>query len=543
MKPALSSFLFFYLALWSHVPVNAQVADSLTYYTQVITRPVEPDDLAKAYQFFITEKARHEGIASHLVNEVYAIQNLARIQKKLGYTSESEKLHLEALEILSNADFDTEWNKTSYRSSINELGKIYREKRDYDRALDLYNEALETTTSPIHTAILLNNKGQVYEYMNELKTAHSLYETAYLKAITTTDTLEIARTLSNFHFLKARENPPAAEKGLLVALEMREKKGHLFEIASSYNHLTRFYQSINDTVAMNRYADKFLAIAQHTNMLDQLQSALRLKIETGQTQYALPYLKLSDSLTHLKETERNNFNYYVYQFDKKEKDLQRSRINNERLIYALLFIALMSGSVYFILKFKHKKEKIQEVFMTENRISRKVHDEVANDIYHLMTQLQTGTEDHRELLNHLESIYIRTRDISKQNSSIDLSIPFQDLLHDLFIHYKSEEVSVITRGLQSIPWNRLNDIQKSSLYRVLQELLTNMKKHSQATFVLLQFSFNNDLITIIYKDNGVGTQIKKGNGLQNTENRMLSIHGTITFDSEMEKGFKATITI
>ena len=213
------------------------------------------------------------------------------------------------------------------------------------------------------------------------------------------------------------------------------------------------------------------------------------------------------------------------------------------MLYLILFIALASLSIYFILKYKHKKEKLQEVYNTETRISRTIHDEVANDVYHVMTQLQTGNDNNAALLDDLENIYNRTRDISKQNSSIDLEMAYEELLKDLFISYRDDHVNVITKGLQHIEWKSLKDIEKSTIYRVFQELLTNMRKHSDASIVVLSFKQQGKSLIINYKDNGKGTDSIKGNGLQNTETRIHSIKGTITFESEIEKGFKAIITI
>lgn len=50
---------------------------------------------------------------------------------------------------------------------------------------------------------------------------------------------------------------------------------------------------------------------------------------------------------------------------------------------------------------------------------------------------------------------------------------------------------------------------------------------------------------INYSDNGIGTDnlLNLKNGLQNAENRILSINGTINFDTAPEKGFKVKIEI
>ncbi|OIP47450.1 MAG: hypothetical protein COZ16_08105 [Flavobacteriaceae bacterium CG_4_10_14_3_um_filter_31_253] len=50
-------------------------------------------------------------------------------------------------------------------------------------------------------------------------------------------------------------------------------------------------------------------------------------------------------------------------------------------------------------------------------------------------------------------------------------------------------------------------------------------------------------LTINYSDNGVGCILKKGNDLQNTENRIQANNGTIIFESHPNEGFKAKIIV
>ena len=543
MKAPLISFLFFCLLFLLSYTSKAQETDSLAYYSSKINNPLQPNDLAKAYQFFTQLRIDNSEKKEHRTRLIYAIQNLARIQMQLGYTSESELLHLECIDLLTELENKTDWTKSCYTTSISELGIIYRERKDYSQSLALYDEALTTASLPVDIAILLNNKGYVYEFKNELETALSFYKAAYSKAIESANTVEIARTLNNLSFIQSQLHIPKAEKGLLEALDLRLKDKYPNGLISSYNRLTRFYKEANDSLNMKKYSDKFLEIARITKVPELLQSALRLKVESGESEYALAYIALNDSLNNLQEEQRNNFNYYVYQYDKKEKDFQDSQLDKERLLYLLLFIALASLSIYFILSYQHKKEKLQEVYNTETRISRTIHDEVANDVYHVMTQLQTGSNSSIELLDTLENIYKRTRDISKQNSAIDLNTPYTELLSDLFLSYQNEQITILTKGLQLMDWKNLKNIQKSGLYRVFQELLTNMRKHSEASFVFINFSSMGNSMTITYKDNGVGTTLVKGNGIHNIENRMHSIYGNITFESEIGHGFKSTIRI
>jgi signal transduction histidine kinase len=80
---------------------------------------------------------------------------------------------------------------------------------------------------------------------------------------------------------------------------------------------------------------------------------------------------------------------------------------------------------------------------------------------------------------------------------------------------------------------------------VLQELLVNMKKHSEAGLVVLVFSSTAKAITIKYTDNGKGLDslVIDKKGLQNAENRILALKGSLTFENEIHKGFKVSIQI
>jgi len=193
-------------------------------------------------------------------------------------------------------------------------------------------------------------------------------------------------------------------------------------------------------------------------------------------------------------------------------------------------------------KSRYKKGKVEEVIKTEERISKKVHDVVANDLYQAMTKLQSNTNSKEDILDDLENVYDKARDISRENTLIDDNEDFGELIKDLLLSYKSKSVNVITKNISSINWNKASYVKKTTVYRVLQELMTNMKKHSKASIVVLTFNQKNKLI-ISYGDNGIGSIIKKHGGLQNAENRIKSINGKIIFESKPEEGFKVKITI
>ncbi len=213
--------------------------------------------------------------------------------------------------------------------------------------------------------------------------------------------------------------------------------------------------------------------------------------------------------------------------------------------FVLLIMSALFMVVYSFYKFqiRHKREKIREIYNTETRISKVIHDELANDVYNVMSGLEGIAP--AETMDKLEHIYSLTRNISRENMQIDTGPGYLDHLTALLSAICPEDARLIISG-RTISLNDLNPEKKFVVYRVLQEIMVNMKKHSRASLVALVITEEKKYLKIDYSDNGEGTTrqaIQNGNGLQNVENRISSINGKLTFETEKTKGLKIMILI
>jgi signal transduction histidine kinase len=118
---------------------------------------------------------------------------------------------------------------------------------------------------------------------------------------------------------------------------------------------------------------------------------------------------------------------------------------------------------------------------------------------------------------------------------------FLSNLKEMISGFNTDTTQIITNGLDSVNWPTIEKTKKITLYRVLQELLVNMKKHSNSSLVVLSFNkrTRSTSITLIMAL-GPFNKINIKNGLQNVENRIHAIKGTVTFDTKSDKGFKST---
>jgi signal transduction histidine kinase len=213
---------------------------------------------------------------------------------------------------------------------------------------------------------------------------------------------------------------------------------------------------------------------------------------------------------------------------------------------------LLLGTIGYLINYyrnKNRQERLEASYNTEIRISKELHDELANDVFNAMTFAETqDLQDpikKETLIDNLDKIYVRTRDFSRENSNVETGESFEQNLKQMLSSYKSDSTEVIIKNGSPIDWSTVQTEKKIALQRVLQELMVNMKKYSQASFVIIGFDCDQKNLKIDYSDNGVGFSEKLvlKNGLQNAENRIQAVNGILTFDSQINKGFKAKIVV
>ena len=92
---------------------------------------------------------------------------------------------------------------------------------------------------------------------------------------------------------------------------------------------------------------------------------------------------------------------------------------------------------------------------------------------------------------------------------------------------------------------RMELATEQAIYRMIQEALANVARHSQANKVDVSLLFNNGTVEVVVQDNGVGFEVKRkssGMGLRTIQERAESIGGQACIQSEPGKGTKVIIT-
>jgi signal transduction histidine kinase len=90
------------------------------------------------------------------------------------------------------------------------------------------------------------------------------------------------------------------------------------------------------------------------------------------------------------------------------------------------------------------------------------------------------------------------------------------------------------------------DLIKQAIYRIMQEGLANVARHSSADKVDLTMSFRDNVAELCISDDGIGFDIQQqhdGMGLDSMRERVESLNGDFSVQSEDGRGTKICITI
>jgi signal transduction histidine kinase len=187
---------------------------------------------------------------------------------------------------------------------------------------------------------------------------------------------------------------------------------------------------------------------------------------------------------------------------------------------------------------QHKEELITTSITIQEkeriRIAADIHDELIAQLYRLKLTNE----------NQIMDTYISDSIITARKISHDLYPPLleESNLSDLFEIflsplYKSIHIDFYHVHKQHIT---LPKETKIHIYRIFQEIITNIIKHSQSTTIAIYVRASLQSFSLLIKDEGTGIpkHIKNGLGLKNIDLRAQQIKATYKFSSNRPKGTK-----
>lgn len=183
-----------------------------------------------------------------------------------------------------------------------------------------------------------------------------------------------------------------------------------------------------------------------------------------------------------------------------------------------------------------------------NKIGQELHDNVnqilASAKLYLSAVEKEATGEHKELLKNSHQLLVHAieeiRGLSRTQVSPMKKLDLDQLINTL-VDQLNDSTSLKTTFEYSVPPDtKIDDDLKLNIYRIIQEQINNVLKHSEATELSIEMKVEEGMLVICVKDNGKGfNPLKQGNGigLTNMINRVESFDGRLTIKSEPGNGF------
>jgi signal transduction histidine kinase len=201
---------------------------------------------------------------------------------------------------------------------------------------------------------------------------------------------------------------------------------------------------------------------------------------------------------------------------------------------------------------RHMAERVVAAQEEERqRISRELHDDLGQALTTHLLALRNLQEDLslpvEVMFERLQGLYDQSYEILVKIRRLarDLRPPVLDALglRVAMQTYCTEftrrtHLPVIFEADESIP--ELPDTYNITLYRTLQEALTNVVKHAKASQVWVDLSAEDEMVNLTVQDNGIGISQEKsgsnGIGLAGLRERITIAGGTLNISSTPKRG-------
>jgi signal transduction histidine kinase len=198
-------------------------------------------------------------------------------------------------------------------------------------------------------------------------------------------------------------------------------------------------------------------------------------------------------------------------------------------------------------KFRSLSFYLQDYLETERqRIGLELHDNIGQNLFLLKLKFDDASKNYEEFQENYNNIIesLNTTIYDLRNIMYDLKPKnLEDLGLDFAVRKLSEHISKSTRKNGNVEiigkTRRFNKETELYLYRIIQECLSNIIRHSQASEYNIQLLYSEKSLKIYISDNGIGFNLEKVNkdknyGLLNISERIKALKGTMKINSSSE---------
>lgn len=438
----------------------------------------------------------------------------------------------------------------------------------YLKSISLFKKLRSAEAKLIYTYLYAAKN---YAYLNEYKPAKAMLDNARLLVSAYPESMHYVDYLVAeavyFRTVKAyQEALSSIDKGMALAKKLGAdySLGTLrYQKYKTYTGLGEYQQAKKTMLELMRTDTLSISL----NILDDYDELSKTYAKLGQMDSAYVWSKrrnkLSDSLHESRlvaEISGMEVKFRNAENQKKIAELNtantRARLDasNSRLLAWLfgaigLFLLVLLVMGYLFYRGRKKSSAQQEkIRITQamlqgqeeerSRVAQDLHDGLGGLLAGIKINLSdfvTGhkaLEDNKELTGIIEKLDTSVKELRRiahnMMPEMLLKLGLESSLKDLYTTLSSKNLSIDFQWMGIS--DRLSVQEELTIYRIIQELLTNVVKHAKARNVLLQCAQNENILLLTIEDDGIGfdanaADTREGLGLSNIRNRVAYMNG------------------
>ncbi len=469
-------------------------------------------------------------------------QNIGSLYSEQGDLDRALQFHKQALALAEEIH-----DSSVIADCLNNEGIVFEQKKEYPKALEVYSKALSIyriLKDDSRLALGLNNLGIVYKYLKDYPKSISYYTESIFYSQKSGDQFTMAANLNNLgnvyslmgNYKKALE---LFDQSLKIAMDIKAANV-IYEVyggmADAFLNLKQYQKAYDYRLKFEEEKNKYIN-EERSQQLNELQA----KFETTKKEAQIKELKQQEEISYLT----------IFR--------QKSVIRNRNILIS--GIAFLLAGLFFVGYFYYGKQKLKNRIERETairdseekeriRIAKDIHDELGSGLskIHFIAESVAKHQEESNTLGDLKVISENAKSlIDNMRDLIWALTPGQlnmDSLLSRVREYSYDYLEDFKIDLEcsfpdKVPVLPLQKEAYRNIFMLVKEALNNIAKHSEATKVKIEITFNSSFLEVQIVDNGVGfnpSVTSSGNGLKNMAYRGNSINADVDIESRINQG-------
>jgi two-component system NarL family sensor kinase len=480
----------------------------------------------------------------NLINDKFGMakcyNNLGIVFERQSDDTSAKKYYDKALQLSIEMNF----TEIAALSLVN-LGNIYFMNEDYAKALQYQKQALELSNNKIDEIELsaYHNIGNIYSFLDKFQLALLNYRISLDKSKSLNNKNWISHTtftIANLYLRQGRNDEAIiyAKESLRIAKEMKS----IERIANAYLVLSIAHSNISDFEKAYEYS------IEHRNAKDSVLNinSLRL-ISEMESMY-----QHAQNQKKIELLNQENINKKLIIEQEKAKKRRQLIVFVSSIVLSIIILII----VFYRIKHKQKLAKVEqeksrfiEVIQAQEqerkRIAQDLHDSVGIMMATAklnLTELEDAiiykeSEDEillKNSINLIDQTHREVRNIShNMMPSTLIELGLISAIKDLIQKVNDSNQISITLNAENC---RYDEIIEITVYRIIQEILNNILKHANATYIRIDILKSSEKTLLSIANDGIPLNINNiqkstGIGWKSIYSRVSMLKGELVIHS------------